>query len=62
MIPFVLLVSLLVAVLLVFLPLLFLLLIVVGLSVPCRNPLCLLLSSVGMLFLLLKKSRFKIFL
>ena len=69
MIPFVPLVNLLVVALLVFLlmpllrlPLLFLLLVVVGLSVPCRNPLCLLLSSERILFLLLKKSRFMIFL
>ena len=67
MIPFVLLVNLLVVALLVFLllpllPLLFLLLVLVGLSVLCQNPLCLLLLSVKILFLLLKKSRFMIFL
>ena len=61
MIPFVPFVSLLVAVLLVYLPFVLPLLLVVGLSVPCRNPLCLLLLSVRILFLLLKNSRLMIF-
>ena len=59
MILFVLLVIDLIAVLLVFLPLLFqLLIIVVGLSMLCRNPLYLLLLSVGIPFQLLSKSLF----
>ena len=59
MILFVLLVIDLVAVLLVFLPLLVqLLIIVVGLSMLCRNPLYLLLLSVGISFQLLSKSLF----
>ena len=59
---FVLLVSLLVAVLLVSLPLRFLFLVIVGLFVLCRNLLCLFLLSVGILFPLLKKSLFMNFL
>ena len=64
MIDFVPFVSLLVSVLLLYLLFLFLLLflVVVRLFELCRNPLTVLLLSVGILFLLLKKSRFMIFL
>ena len=59
-ISFVLRVNLLVVALLVFLLLLppFLFLLVIGLSVLCPNPLCLLLSSTRILSLLLRKSLF----
>ena len=63
-IPFVLFVNVLFAVVLVFLllPPVFLFPLVVGLSMPYWYPLCLLLLFVRILFLLLKKSCFMIFL